>query len=155
MPTFARDYVNSIPPWVAQLFHFNAVETLRTHSRVHTRQSTSKRGHWMVEQKMGLPSIIASNLSILSTTASSVDLDIANGCADDEPDCDRYRPYGERPETYIIPVIFSIIFVVGVVGNGTLIVIFLKHRAMRNIPNTWVWSIFVFPYWDARWPLIY
>lgn len=85
---------------------------------------------------MGLPSIITSNLSVLSTTASSVDLDFANGCADDEPDCDRYRPYDERPETYIIPVIFSIIFVVGVVGNGTLIVIFLKHRAMRNIPNT-------------------
>lgn len=57
-------------------------------------------------------------------------------CNDDEPDCDTYKPYNERPETYIVPFIFSIIFVVGVVGNGTLIIIFLKHRSMRNIPNT-------------------
>lgn len=47
-----------------------------------------------------------------------------------------YTPYSERPETYIVPVLFFIIFVVGVLGNGTLVVIFLRHRAMRNVPNT-------------------
>lgn len=51
---------------------------------------------------------------------------------------DAYTPYYQRPETYIVPVLFFIIFVVGVLGNGTLIVIFLKHRAMRNVPNTYV-----------------
>ena len=55
-------------------------------------------------------------------------------CTGEEQDC--YTPYGERPETYIVPFLFAIIFVVGVLGNGTLIVIFLRHRAMRNTPNT-------------------
>ena len=49
---------------------------------------------------------------------------------------DIYTPYADRPETYIVPVVFALIFVVGVLGNGTLVVIFLRHRAMRNIPNT-------------------
>lgn len=48
---------------------------------------------------------------------------------------DDYVPYNLRPETYIIPVLFAIIFIIGVIGNGTLIVIFLKHRTMRNVPN--------------------
>lgn len=47
-----------------------------------------------------------------------------------------YEPYEERLETYVIPVVFAIIFFVGILGNGTLVVIFLRHRAMRNIPNT-------------------
>lgn len=75
---------------------------------------------------MGLPTLIA-------TTMQSAQ------CFEDEPDCHsdyELPPYPERLETYIVPFIFSIIFVVGVVGNGTLIMIFLKHRSMRNIPNT-------------------
>lgn len=47
-----------------------------------------------------------------------------------------YVPYEERPETYIVTVLFAIIFIVGVMGNGTLVIIFFRHRAMRNIPNT-------------------
>jgi hypothetical protein len=53
-----------------------------------------------------------------------------------DTDEDFYLPYNERPETYIIPVVFFIIFIVGILGNGTLIIIFIKHRTMRNIPNT-------------------
>jgi bombesin receptor subtype-3 len=49
---------------------------------------------------------------------------------------DTYTPYNERPETYIIPIVFGIIFIVGILGNGTLVLIFLRHRNMRNIPNT-------------------
>ncbi|KAF5296488.1 hypothetical protein FQR65_LT01477 [Abscondita terminalis] len=52
-----------------------------------------------------------------------------------------YTPYPERPETYIVPVLFFIIFVVGVLGNGTLVVVFLRHRAMRNVPNTYILSL--------------
>jgi len=47
----------------------------------------------------------------------------------------RLYPYFMRPETYIVPVVFSIIFVIGVLGNGTIIVIFLKFKTMRNVPN--------------------
>lgn len=47
-----------------------------------------------------------------------------------------YEDYKYRPETYMVPIMFGIIFVVGVVGNGTLIIVFIRHRAMRNVPNT-------------------
>lgn len=47
-----------------------------------------------------------------------------------------YTPYERRPETYIVPILFAAIFIVGVLGNGTLIIVFLRHRAMRNVPNT-------------------
>lgn len=56
------------------------------------------------------------------------------------PNPDDYVPYSMRPETYIIPVLFAIIFIIGVIGNGTLIVIFLKHRSMRNVPNMYVFN---------------
>ncbi|XP_060535165.1 neuropeptide CCHamide-2 receptor-like isoform X2 [Cylas formicarius] len=52
-----------------------------------------------------------------------------------------YTPYEERLETYIVPILFLIIFVVGVLGNGTLVVIFLRHRSMRNVPNTFIFSL--------------
>ncbi|GJQ73373.1 hypothetical protein Trydic_g13739 [Trypoxylus dichotomus] len=56
-------------------------------------------------------------------------------------EADEYTPYNERPETYIVPVLFFIIFVVGVLGNGTLVIIFLRHKPMRNVPNTYILSL--------------
>ncbi|XP_024081102.1 neuropeptide CCHamide-1 receptor isoform X2 [Cimex lectularius] len=50
-------------------------------------------------------------------------------------------PYAQRPETYIVPVVFAIIFLVGVIGNGTLVLIFVRHRTMRNVPNTYILSL--------------
>jgi hypothetical protein len=47
-----------------------------------------------------------------------------------------YVPYVHRPETYIVPILFALIFLVGILGNGTLVVVFIRHRAMRNVPNT-------------------
>lgn len=47
-----------------------------------------------------------------------------------------YQGYQYRPETYIVPIIFGIIFLAGLMGNGMLIAVFVKHRAMRNVPNT-------------------
>lgn len=47
-----------------------------------------------------------------------------------------YKGYQYRPETYIVPIIFGIIFLAGLMGNGMLIAVFVKHRAMRNVPNT-------------------
>ncbi|GAB0098041.1 Neuropeptide CCHamide-1 receptor [Sergentomyia squamirostris] len=52
-----------------------------------------------------------------------------------------YTPYENRPETYIVPIVFFMIFVIGIIGNGTLIVVFLRHRAMRNVPNTYILSL--------------
>ncbi|KAF5270749.1 hypothetical protein FQA39_LY01487 [Lamprigera yunnana] len=55
-----------------------------------------------------------------------------------EPD---FVPYDERPETYFVPVLFFLVFVIGVIGNGTLVIIFMRHRTMRNVPNTYILSL--------------
>jgi len=52
-----------------------------------------------------------------------------------------YIPYNLRPETYIVPVLFALIFVVGVLGNGTLVLIFIRNSNMRNVPNTYIFSL--------------
>ncbi|KYN04928.1 Neuromedin-B receptor [Cyphomyrmex costatus] len=52
-----------------------------------------------------------------------------------------YVPVAQRVETYIIPIIFLLILVVGVIGNSILILILLRHTSMRNIPNTYVLSL--------------
>lgn len=66
---------------------------------------------------------------------NSVDgVDSYAGAAENET----YVPYSQRPETYIVPVVFALIFLVGVIGNGTLILIFVRHRVMRNVPNTYI-----------------
>ncbi|XP_037941378.1 neuropeptide CCHamide-2 receptor [Teleopsis dalmanni] len=54
---------------------------------------------------------------------------------------DDYIPPFQRAETYIITALFAIIFIVGVLGNGTLVIIFFRHRSMRNIPNTYILSL--------------
>ncbi|XP_044759706.1 neuropeptide CCHamide-1 receptor-like isoform X2 [Coccinella septempunctata] len=52
-----------------------------------------------------------------------------------------FIPLSERPETYFVPILFFVIFVVGTLGNGTLVWIFMKHRTMRNVPNTYILSL--------------
>lgn len=64
-----------------------------------------------------------------------------------------YVPYANRIETYLVPVVFFLIFVVGILGNGTLVVIFLRHRTMRNVPNTYV--IFYFQTFKKSWFVFY
>lgn len=52
-----------------------------------------------------------------------------------------YVPYESRPETYIVPIIFFFIFVVGVIGNGTVIYIFYQHKSMRTVANVYILSL--------------
>lgn len=42
-----------------------------------------------------------------------------------------YLPYSERPETYIVPVVFMFIFVTGIIGNVTLIVLLIKENLIK------------------------
>ncbi|UYV79367.1 hypothetical protein LAZ67_17002339 [Cordylochernes scorpioides] len=71
--------------------------------------------------------------------------DIAVVCVDNGslPDNDtvEYLPYQQRLETYLMPPVFALVFVVGVLGNGSLIYIFLRHRNMRSIPNIYIFSL--------------
>ncbi|XP_063244330.1 neuropeptide CCHamide-1 receptor-like [Bacillus rossius redtenbacheri] len=52
-----------------------------------------------------------------------------------------YTEYSLRPETYVIPAVFALVFAVGVVGNGTLVLIFARHADMRSAPNTQILSL--------------
>ncbi|KAG5677840.1 hypothetical protein PVAND_007562 [Polypedilum vanderplanki] len=54
-----------------------------------------------------------------------------------------YVDYEDRLETYLVPTIFALIFIIGVLGNGCLILIFFRHRTMRNVPNTYILSLAV------------
>ena len=65
----------------------------------------------------------------------------------------------------IVPIVFGIIFVVGLIGNGTLIYIVARNKSLRNTPNIlivslasgdllliliavpFVATVFTFPYW--------
>ncbi|BFZ09925.1 hypothetical protein BsWGS_12964 [Bradybaena similaris] len=47
----------------------------------------------------------------------------------------------EDLESRVIPVVFGLIFVIGLVGNGTLIVSVLANKVMRNIPNILIASL--------------
>ncbi len=49
--------------------------------------------------------------------------------------------FSERPEAYIVPVVFALIFLVGVIGNGTLIFTVLRNKNMRNAPNIFIVSL--------------
>lgn len=60
---------------------------------------------------------------------------------DEEDEEDQYIPYEQRPETYIVPIVFLLILIVGVAGNGVLVITLLRHANMRNIPNTYVLSL--------------
>lgn len=49
-----------------------------------------------------------------------------------------YYDYADRPETYIVPALFAIIFVIGMIGNVTLVLIFVRNKQMRNVPNIYI-----------------
>lgn len=69
-------------------------------------------------------------------------LNISRSSEEEYDDIDNaYVPYDQRPETYIVPVVFSLILVVGVMGNGILVLILLCHANMRNVPNIYVLSL--------------
>ncbi|XP_005093521.2 neuropeptide CCHamide-1 receptor [Aplysia californica] len=43
----------------------------------------------------------------------------------------------------LVPIVFGIIFVVGLVGNGTLIISVVANKVMRNVPNILIVSLSV------------
>nr|CAH0098592.1 unnamed protein product [Daphnia galeata] len=52
-----------------------------------------------------------------------------------------YIPYDQRLEPYIVPVLFGFIFLLGVVGNGSLIFILCFKKSMRNLPNMFIFNL--------------
>nr|XP_033334377.1 neuropeptide CCHamide-1 receptor-like [Megalopta genalis]XP_033334386.1 neuropeptide CCHamide-1 receptor-like [Megalopta genalis] len=54
---------------------------------------------------------------------------------------ENYTPYEERPETYIVPIVFLLILLIGLTGNGVLALTILRHSNMKNVPNIYVFSL--------------
>lgn len=54
---------------------------------------------------------------------------------------EKYVPYEDRPETYIVPIVFLLILLIGLTGNGVLALTILRHSNMRNVPNIYVFSL--------------
>lgn len=46
-----------------------------------------------------------------------------------------------RPEGYAVPVVFACIFIIGIIGNGTLIYTVARNKNMRNTPNIFIVSL--------------
>src|ERR1043165_6192048 len=60
-----------------------------------------------------------------------------NGTYQGEENDERYN----GPEWFVIPIVFGVIFLVGVVGNGTLIYTVLRNKNMRSTPNVLLVSL--------------
>ncbi|XP_076756167.1 neuropeptide CCHamide-1 receptor-like isoform X2 [Xylocopa sonorina] len=92
-------------------------------------------------------SILRATSGIASTTQRYSSVDNVYGGIDqtmlkelDDEEVE-YTPYGERPETYIVPIVFLLILLIGLTGNGVLALTILRHSNMRNVPNIYVFSL--------------
>lgn len=56
-------------------------------------------------------------------------------------DSEEFVPYEQRLETYVVPTLFGFIFLVGLLGNGTLILVFMRNKSMRSVPNIYIMSL--------------
>ncbi|ESO83941.1 hypothetical protein LOTGIDRAFT_108343 [Lottia gigantea] len=54
-----------------------------------------------------------------------------------------FNPFttGDGPEAILVPIAFGIIFLIGIIGNGTLIFTVLFNKVMRNVPNVFIVSL--------------
>ncbi|KAJ6215454.1 hypothetical protein RDWZM_009954 [Blomia tropicalis] len=90
----------------------------------------------------GVASSSSSAASALSSTSTTTI--ISTTITPDDPvssTTSGYVPYNARPETYIVPIIFFFIFVLGTIGNGTVIYIFYQHKSMRTVANVYILSL--------------
>lgn len=44
-------------------------------------------------------------------------------------------------EKYLVPIAFGLIFLLGVIGNGSLIFIICRYKSMRNLPNMFIFNL--------------
>ena len=49
----------------------------------------------------------------------------------------------KNPAAIAVPILFGLIFIVGIVGNGTIIFTVLRNKVMRNLPNILIVSLSV------------
>lgn len=64
-----------------------------------------------------------------------------NECTNAHHSQDSDGLFAKSTEAYVVPIVFSVIFVVGIIGNGTTIFIVLRNKTMRNVPNIFIVSL--------------
>lgn len=109
-----------------------------THQHLETFSMGLSNGSEMLEKNGGEPNLGQIFLTKMNGSILLSSLSPPVSSSEEQFDVNEtmeYIPMSMRPETYIVPVLFAIIFIIGVIGNGTLIVIFIKERSMRNVPN--------------------
>ncbi len=99
----------------------------------------------MANQHLGNIEDISKNLSGFQTWCDGNKTDehfFAGGnCTSNKSSQVSRSIFSNLPEAYIVPVVFALIFLVGVVGNGTLIFTVLRNKNMRNAPNIFIVSL--------------
>ncbi|XP_076284641.1 neuropeptide CCHamide-1 receptor-like isoform X1 [Lasioglossum baleicum] len=80
-------------------------------------------------------------LRAATSNISSVYDDTFNQTKNETQNEEKYTPYEDRPETYIVPIVFLLILLIGLTGNGVLALTILRHSNMRNVPNIYVFSL--------------
>lgn len=83
--------------------------------------------------------MMTTRLTLLANYTETIDF--GNITKDINDEDEKYTPYSDRPETYIVPIIFLLILLIGLTGNGVLALTILRHTNMRNVPNTYVLSL--------------
>ena len=81
---------------------------------------------------------VVDSVTDMNTTGSNVS-DYSNDNVTEEiilgPD------FEDLPQATAVPIVFAIIFLVGVIGNSTLVYTVLRNKSMRNTPNIFVVSL--------------
>lgn len=54
-----------------------------------------------------------------------------------------YVPSTSSPDSLLFYVVFSTIFLLGILGNSLVLVILARHKSMRTVPNTYIMSLAV------------
>jgi hypothetical protein len=86
--------------------------------------------------------MMTTRLTPLALTTNYTEVsDFVGNTTDIYDEEEEYTPYSERPETYIVPIVFLLILLIGLTGNGVLALTILRHTNMRNVPNTYVLSL--------------
>ncbi|XP_052810757.1 neuropeptide CCHamide-1 receptor-like [Mya arenaria] len=80
-------------------------------------------------------------LSHINGTVFSGSINTTGDGVNSTPTVDVYEEPHENLEAILVPILFAIIFLIGVVGNVTLIMTVLKNKSLRNTPNIFVVSL--------------
>lgn len=79
--------------------------------------------------------------AINATLSPSSSLSDSFSSHDQNTSSPAYRPYNERLETYLVPIVFLFIFVTGAIGNITLIHVLVKEKMLRSPSHLYILNL--------------